>query len=107
MATAPETVLEAIKWLEAEGYTASFEIVDGVHCGECHTTHPYERVLVDRVYRLEGASDPDEQAIVLGARCPNCAERGIIVSGYGPSADPEVIDGITLLQERFKNAGVT
>jgi len=36
--------------------------------------------------RLEGASDPDDEAAVVALVCFNCAAKGTIVVMYGPQA---------------------
>jgi hypothetical protein len=59
--------------------------------------------IVDRVYRFEGQSDPGDEAIVFGLRCGNCGARGSLASGYGPSADPEVLDRLSYLAERAEH----
>jgi len=70
----PETVLEAVRLLEREGYSANTTVhEDGtLMCGACRETHPIDGALVDQVFRFEGMSDPDDEAIVLGMRCPAC-----------------------------------
>ena len=88
----PETVSAAITQLAAEGYTVDFSRrAHGLHCPACGEGHPAEAAQVEKVYRYEGASDPDDQAIVLGLRCPGCGAKGVLVSGYGPSTDPNEI----------------
>jgi hypothetical protein len=37
-----------------------------------------------RLYRLEGASDPDDMVAVAALRCPSCKTRGTLVLSYGP-----------------------
>ena len=104
MTSAPQTVLEAVQLLEAEGYRANFVVrPDGtLRCGVCAQTHRIDGALVDRVYRFEGVSDPDDEAIVLGVRCPNCDAKGVVVSGFGPSADPAVLQHLRFLDARFR-----
>lgn len=98
---APDTVTEAMELLAAEGYTASFDMVDGdLRCLPCGHRHPAEGALVERFVRFEGESDPDDEAIVLGLRCPTCGARGIMVSGYGPSADPNELDILKVLYRK-------
>jgi hypothetical protein len=101
---APETVLEAVQLLESEGYTATLTILtDGtIRCGSCSQTHAVSDALVDRVYRFEGASDPDDEAIVLGVRCPQCDAKSTFVSAFGPNADPAVLDRLQMLDARFR-----
>jgi DNA-directed RNA polymerase subunit RPC12/RpoP len=98
---APDTVTEAVSLLEAEGYGDDL-IVTGtsVECRVCGSHHALADVLVERVYRFEGPSDPADEAIVLGVRCPKCGARGIIVSAFGPNADPEVLGAVAMLASR-------
>ena len=100
MTTAPETVLEAVRLLEAEGYTATFTVLPegSVRCGACAETHTMTDALVDRVFRFEGASDPDDEAIVMGLRCPRCAAKSTFVSAFGPNADPAVLEHLRMLK---------
>jgi hypothetical protein len=35
--------------------------------------------------------------VVFGIVCPGCGARGIVVSAYGPDADPEIFDLLTRL----------
>lgn len=103
MSEAPETVLDAVRQLDMEGFAASFSLrPDGLHCGACRALHQTSTAEVVRVYRFEGPSDPDEEAVVYALRCPVCGAGGTLVSAFGPSADPEVVDRLILLDERFK-----
>jgi hypothetical protein len=103
--TEPETVLEAVQLLERDGYTGTLTVRgDGtVLCGACGRTHAVNDALVDRVFRFEGISDPDDEAIVLGVRCPHCGNKAVIVSAFGPNADPAVLRHLVLLDARFRN----
>ena len=98
----PDTVTEAVAILRAEGYTDDRLTVTGtsLECGVCGVSHPIDEVLVERVYRFEGPSDPADEAIVLGVRCGKCGARGIIVSAFGPDADPEVLGAVSMLASR-------
>lgn len=98
---APETVTEALALLEAEGYTASFTVRDGrVLCRACGEAHDAVTAVVERIYRFEGASDPDDEEIVFALRCPVCGARGTLVSAYGPGADPDALDALQVLHRR-------
>lgn len=98
MTTTPDTVTEALDQLTDLGYGDDFALSgQDVSCGVCGVVHPAEAVEVDHVYRFEGASDPDDEAIVLGLRCPGCGSRGRFVSGYGPSVEPEVAAALRIL----------
>ena len=91
MAAAPDTVTEAVELLQADGYTADFTL-EGITntCPICANAHELTRGIVERQYRFEGDSDPGDEAIVLGVLCPACGVRGVLVSAFGPDADPEL-----------------
>jgi len=98
---APDTVTEAVALLEAEGYTADFRITaDGIRCSACGESHPTSSAIVERIFRFEGPSDPADEAIVFGLRCAECGAKGLLVSAFGPDADPEVLTGLTILASR-------
>lgn len=95
---APETVTEALRILEADGYTGAFDVREGrVRCHACGDLHEANGAIVERIYRFEGMSDPDDEEIVFGLRCPVCGARGALVSAYGPNADPEELDALRIL----------
>lgn len=88
----PETVTEAVSILEARGFSGSFRVADTeVHCHACSTGHAPSKLVVRATFRFEGASDPGDEAIVLGVECPTCGARGVVVSAFGPDADPELL----------------
>ena len=82
------TVVEAIDQLRTRGHPDDFSIIDGaVRCGRCGHAHPAEDLSVTAVLRVEGASDPADEAIVAGLACRACQARGVLVAGYGPTED--------------------
>jgi hypothetical protein len=96
--SAPDTVTEALRILEADGYTHSFMVRDAVvRCTACGVDHESTSAIVERIYRFEGTSDPDYEDIVFGLRCPVCDLRGTLVSAFGPNADPEELDALRIL----------
>ena len=100
---APDTVTDAVNILRAEGYAdEQLHVTEAsVDCAACGASHAIDAVLVERVYRFEGPSDPADEAIVLGVRCGTCGARGIIVSAFGPDADPDVLGAVSMLATRF------
>ena len=90
MADSPDTVTEAVVLLHEQGYTDNFDQEGaGFTCPACGAKHRLEQGVVERIFRFEGESDPGDEAIVLGVRCATCGRRGIVVSAFGPDADPE------------------
>jgi hypothetical protein len=84
-----ETVLEATDRLRRVGYTVDFTATaDGsLQCGACGTAHDPALMAIDEVVRFEGASDPDDELLMLALRC-ECACPGLYVTGFGSSASP-------------------
>ena len=89
----PSGVAEAVQLLRADGYDDSIEVsAAGIWCEGCKQHHPVNGVIQERVYRFEGASNPDDMSIVVGLRCQICGRTGVVVSAYGPGADPQLFD---------------
>jgi hypothetical protein len=88
----PDTVTAAVQFLQSEGYRSDFVIDERlVCCGACGREHSAPHLKIRHTFRFEGASDPGDEAIVLGLECPSCGAKGIIVSAYGPDADTQFI----------------
>jgi hypothetical protein len=96
-----ETLSDAVNELTAMGYGDDLRFDDGLlrcrQCGEAHDTHEVE---VEHVRRFEGPSDPADEAIILALRCPRCGAGGLLVSPYGPDADPALAEAFTYLASR-------
>jgi hypothetical protein len=101
VADSPDTVTEAIALLQAEGYEAEFDLVDGElrsdpGCPVCAVGD----VTVERIYRFEGDSDPGDEMIVFGLHDPATGIRGTLASAFGSSADPELAGHLSELTSR-------
>jgi len=86
----------------AAGFTTDLAATDqGVSCGTCRSVSPACELLVHRIRRLEGASDPADMLAVVGATCPGCRCDGTLVLAYGPGGDPahaDVLAGLAVPQ---------
>lgn len=101
---APETVVDALDLLRSQGYDTEFQLVDGcLRADGAELQCPTEDAVVERLFRFEGPSDPGDEMVVFGLRDPSSGVRGVLASGFGPSADPEVLDHLTGLASRFSN----
>lgn len=83
------TVTEVLSNLEKEGYTIDFNLMDNSleYHGNYLQLHPDE-FLIDRHYRFEGISDPEDEAVVYAISSLENNLKGILVNGYGISSDP-------------------
>ena len=101
---APETVVDAVRLLKEQGYDIEFQLVDGhLECDADDRRCPTGDAVVEQLFRFEGPSDPGDEMVVLGLRDPGTGRRGVLASGFGPAADPEVLDHLTGLATRFDN----
>jgi len=80
-----DTVTEAVKGLKERGYTKDFNLKE--NCIVCHEDKfdPGDFEIVE-VYRFEGNTDPADEAVVYAIES-NKGDKGVLVSGYGISAD--------------------
>jgi len=80
-----DTVTEAIKGLKDRGFTIDFNLLE--NCIVCNDTkfnvNDFEIV---EFYRFEGDSDPSDEAVVYAIQSNN-GMKGVLVNGYGISAD--------------------
>jgi hypothetical protein len=83
-AQAPDTVTEALEFLAAEGYSA----VEALHSATPRRGWR-PTATVDYTFRFEGPNDPADEAIVLRVRWSESNRKGVVVSAFGPDADPE------------------
>ena len=78
------TLSETINALRKEGYLLDFNLHDD--CVVCHkndhqlTADEFE---IDAVYRFDGLTDPDGEAIVYAISSTKHNAKGILVNGYG------------------------
>jgi hypothetical protein len=97
----PATVTAAVQLLQSKGYQSEFLLGEhGFGCRSCDHVHAPDQLVLDDTYRFEGDSDPGDESIVLGVRCPVCGAKGIVVSAYGPEAEPQLIALMKLLGRR-------
>ena len=100
-------VAAAIALLEGRGFAGGFHVASSppaaLVCGGCgHRVPPAEAEVVE-LFRFEGVSDPDDQALVAGVRCRICGYAGTFVAAYGPDAggaEAEVIAGLADTRRR-------
>ncbi len=83
------TMIEAIDALREEGYKEDFNLqTDRLHCREgALQLHP-EDFHVDKIFRFEGMTNPSDSSILYAISSTKHSVKGILVNGYGVSADP-------------------
>src|SRR5947207_10304459 len=80
-----DTVTAAIEGLKERGYSKDFNLEENCLVCDDNKYHPEDFEIVE-VYRFEGDTDPADEAVVYAVEGKN-GEKGVLVSGYGPSAE--------------------
>lgn len=82
------TLSETINGLIGLGYIHDFNIQE--ECLVCHQLNDKlspDDFLIDKVYRFEGASNPEDQSILYAISSTKFNLKGTLVNGYGISSD--------------------
>lgn len=82
------TLSETINRLKKEGYTHDFNIkTDYIICSQTNAKLSAKDFEIDKVYRFEGSSNPDDQSVLYAISSSNLDVKGVLVNGYGISAE--------------------
>lgn len=80
-----DTLSQATNGLKARGYTLDFNLSE--NCLICQgTKFDIDDFEITEAYRFEGDSDPADQAAVYAVEGKS-GEKGLLVTGYGISAE--------------------
>ncbi len=81
---------DVVAGLREDGYTTSFEVVDGgkVHCPDCDADIEPEQLELHGTHRYEGNTNPGDEEIILALACPD-GHMGTMTLAYGPYAGPD------------------
>jgi hypothetical protein len=85
------TLTAVLDELTEAGFAGSFVPRAGgaLLCTTCRETFQATELEPEQVRRLEGASDPDDEVVVIAAACPRCGAHGSMTLGYGPTASDD------------------
>ena len=76
------SVSKALEELQEMDFTIDFNLRE-----EIIKQNP-ENYVIAHVYRYEGNSNPDDQAVVYGIKCSS-GEKGVFVAGFSAKSDNE------------------
>ena len=83
-----KTLTQVMQVLNQRGYTIDFNLEDVDANSPQHLLKTFpERFVIDHVYRFEGDTDPDDEAILYAVSSTDNSLMGIFVNGYGISAE--------------------
>ncbi len=84
-----DTLTEAIEDLKKQGYTEDFNLKE--NCIECRGgafRFFHDQFHIDKFFRFYGPNDPADESVVYAISSADHEIKGILVNGYGPTADP-------------------
>ncbi|MEO8209087.1 MAG: phosphoribosylpyrophosphate synthetase [bacterium] len=85
-------LVQILPQLRDRGYTCDFELTeDGLFCKETNEVFQPEDLIIERVYRFEGDSNPDDMAVLYGVKAFN-GVMGVIIDAYGTYDNDELGD---------------
>ncbi|MGC4039755.1 MAG: hypothetical protein QM710_02880 [Flavobacterium sp.] len=76
------SVIKALEELKSKGFAVDFNLLE-----QDIMDHP-EHYEILHIYRYEGDSNPDDEAIVYGIKS-NTGEKGVFVAGFSPGSESE------------------
>lgn len=82
------TFSEVLNSLQKEGYTIDFNVKK--NCSECDGNYlqlHLEEFVIDRYYRFEGISDPEDEAVIYAISSLKHNLKGVLVNGHGASSN--------------------
>lgn len=82
-----DTMAEALQGLKQRGYQIDFNLkADRIYCDKTPLSLQASEFEITEIYRFEGDSDPADEAVVYAIESRK-GEKGVLVNGFGPSAD--------------------
>lgn len=82
------SMVAIVNKLSKEGYTVQFKVMNtGITSMATEKNYGFNEVAIDRFFRFEGDSSPDDNAIVY-AVSTNAGEKGTLIDSYGMYSDP-------------------
>jgi uncharacterized protein YqgV (UPF0045/DUF77 family) len=95
-----ETLSQAAERLKEAGYREDFRAEPGgLRAAGSDCVHAPEQLVIEEVVRFEGASDPEDEAILFALRCEVHGTQGTFAVAYGPRMDPLDVEMVRRLSD--------
>ncbi len=84
-----DTVTEALSWLNAQGFTADFNLDNNCirYNGGKKSMSPND-FTIEYFFRFEGDTDPGDENIVYAIKSDTYGVKGVMINAFGTYADP-------------------
>ena len=84
------TLSQTIPKLREKGYDKDFEMIEGgMLLKQTNEAFQPDELIIERVYRFEGESNPGDESILYGVKASN-GLKGIIIDAYGADDDDDL-----------------
>lgn len=83
-----ETMVEALGALKRQGYTEDFNLDNNsLICRQGQVRVGHDEFQIDKFFRFEGATNPDDQSILYAISSDKHGVKGTFVNAYGIYSD--------------------
>lgn len=97
------TLSEVTTILDQRGYTVNLnQKEEYLECVANHTKLYHGDFTVDKHYRFEGISNPDDEAIVYAISSSKHNLKGVLIGGYGISSENCSSELLKALKETYR-----
>lgn len=94
-----DTLVEAIDALKKQGYTEDFNLKpDCIECRQGELSLSPKDFQIDKSFRFEGNTDPDDESIIYAISSDKENLKGILVNAYGVYSEPLMDEMVKKLQ---------
>ena len=94
-----DTLSQVMEVLRQRGYTEDFNLQkDCIECRAGEFKYFHDQFEIDRVYRFEGESNPDDEATLYAISSKDGKVKGILVNGAGIYTDDITDEMLSSLQ---------
>lgn len=83
-----DNLVEAIEGLKKQGYVEDFNLLPTqLECKSREQCFSPDEFVIDKFFRFEGMTDPDDQSILYAITASDAGLKGLLVNAYGVYAD--------------------
>jgi len=98
----PRTISQVLERLQRKGYIENFKACkNGMRVIPANIFIDPEYLVVDEIYRFEGETDLDEEAIIFALQCPKNNLKGTYLVAFGPMMDEQDIAVVAHLHRKY------
>lgn len=97
------TISQVLERLQRKGYVENFKACkNGMRVIPMNIFVDPEYLVVDEIFRFEGETDLDEEAIIFALFCPRNNFKGTYLVAFGPMMDSQDVAIVAQLNRRYQ-----